>query len=251
MSGSVTLKIKDGIGSIEFYHPKGNSLPKSLLEELEAIIYKAGYDDEVNVIVLKSRGNDIFCAGASFDELMELEDETTAKEFFMGFALVIQAMIRCSKLIIVRVEGKAVGGGVGIIAAADYVLAHSNASIKLSELNLGIGPFVIAPVIEKKIGTTNLANLALNPSQWRDSDWALEKGLYNQVFDSEFDLDNAVKEKAAEFSTKNRETLTEIKRMLWAGFDQSLEDMESRAIVNGRLVMSEYTREFIRKFKAK
>ena len=251
MSSSVTFTTRDGIGTIEFYHPKGNSLPKDLLEELESTIQKAGKDETAKVLVLKSKGNDVFCAGASFDELVAIENQESGKEFFLGFARVILAMINCPKLIIARVEGKAVGGGVGIIAAADYVLALDNASVKLSELTLGIGPFVIAPVVEKKTGASAVASLTLKATEWHSAEWCLSKGLFHQVFDSEFNLDTSVTSLAMQLSEYSPEAMAGVKSMLWSGMDDVEKQMEQSAELNGKLILSDYTRNFIRKFKSK
>ena len=251
MTGSVTLRARDGIGTIEFHHPKGNSLPGDLLKELESSFKKAGENQEIRVIVLKSRGNEVFCAGASFDELVAIDNRESGKEFFMGFARVLQAMIHCPKLIIARVEGKAVGGGVGIIAASDYALALDNASVKLSELTLGIGPFVIAPVLEKKMGASALASLTVNSCEWHNAEWSLDKGLFHKVFDSEFNLDSAVSELSHQLSEYSPEAMAGVKNMLWRGMEQTAEQMEKSAALNGELVLSNYTRNFIRQFKAR
>src|SRR6478672_3568585 len=141
--GDVTVTIADGIGTIRFHHPKGNSLPGALLQRLAEAVTWVGMDPAARVIVLRSEGTGAFCAGASFDELLEINDPETGEEFFSGFAKVILAMIRAPKFVLVRVHGRTAGGGVGIAAAGDYTLAAAGASAKLSELAVGIGPFVV------------------------------------------------------------------------------------------------------------
>lgn len=251
MAGSVTVEIAHHIATIEFHHPKGNSLPGDLLSQLSEKITNAGNDDEVRVIILQSKGDGAFCAGASFDELIQLESLDEGRSFFSGFASVISAMKDCPKFIIGRIQGKAVGGGVGLIAACDYVIATQEASIKLSELNLGIGPFVIAPVVEHKIGVSALSSLTINASEWKDATWAYDKGLFNELCDSVYDLDQAVNELARKLSKSSTDAMWEIKKMLWKGTDNLKKVMTERAEISGELALSDFTRNFISEFKNK
>tara|TARA_R110000868_G_scaffold383578_13_gene650822 strand:+ start:46068 stop:46820 length:753 start_codon:yes stop_codon:yes gene_type:complete len=248
MNGSVTFTTSKQIGTIEFHHPKGNSLPKSLLHELAETITEAGNRKDITIIILKSSGNGAFCAGASFDELAEINSPEKGRRFFSGFAKVILAMKNCPTLILTRVHGKAVGGGVGIIAASDYVLANIDSAIKLSELNLGIGPFVIAPIVERKIGVSALSSLSINASVWRDANWAFKKGLYNDVFDSSIQLDEAIITLADQLSTSSPEAMKALKRILWEGMDSLEGLMNERAELSGKLAQSTFTKEFITQF---
>lgn len=250
-NGSVNLTIKNNIGTIEFYHPKGNSLPGAILRKLAQTITEAGENEEIRVVVIKSRGDGAFCAGASFDELIAIEDYDTGKKFFMGFAVVLNAMRTCPKLIIVRVHGKTVGGGVGIASAGDYTFAHENASVKLSELALGIGPFVVGPAVERKVGTSAFSAMSIDATNWYDSKFAEEKGMFNQVFDSVSDLDQAVKELATQLAESSPEAMQNLKAVLWKGTEYWDELLEQRAEISGQLVLSDFTKSFIRKFKAK
>jgi methylglutaconyl-CoA hydratase len=250
-NGAVNLSIKDNIGTIEFYHPKGNSLPGAILRELAKTITAAGENDKIQVLVIKSRGDGAFCAGASFDELIAIEDYETGKEFFMGFALVLNAMRSCPKLIIVRVHGKTVGGGVGIASAGDYTFAHENASVKLSELALGIGPFVVGPAVERKVGTSAFSAMAVDATNWYDAEFAEQKGMFNKVFDSVSDLDQAVRELAVQLAKSSPEAMRDLKAVLWKGTEDWDLLLEQRAEISGRLVLSDFTKNFIRKFKAK
>lgn len=250
-NGTVTLTIENNIGTIEFYHPKGNSLPGALLRKLAETITQTDTNDEIKVIVLKSRGDGAFCAGASFDELMAIEDYKTGKNFFMGFALVLNAMRKCSKLIIVRVHGKTVGGGVGIAAAGDYTFAETKASVKLSELALGIGPFVVGPAVERKIGKSAFSALSIDATTWHDAEWAQQKGLFNKVFSNTFDIDQAIRDLAAQLAKSSPEAMRDLKAVLWKGTDEWDMLLEQRAEVSGRLVLSDFTKDFIKKFKEK
>ncbi len=249
MAGSVKLEITNNIGVIEFFHPKSNSLPKVLLLELTSVITEAGNNPDISVLILKSAGDGAFCAGASFDELADIDSPEKGTQFFSGFAKVILAIKNCPKLILCQVQGKAVGGGVGIIAASDYTLAISSASIKLSELNLGIGPFVIAPVVERKIGTSSLSSLSIDASNWRDAKWAFDKGLYNDVFDSNSQLEEATMKLATQLSKSSPEAMKELKKVLWEGFDSLDTLLKTRADLSGKLAQSSFTKEFIKKFK--
>jgi methylglutaconyl-CoA hydratase len=247
--GSVTVKTISNITTIEFHHPKGNSLPGKLLQELADSITEAGRIDDSRVVVIRSKGEGAFCAGASFDELMAISNEEQGKQFFMGFARVINAMRSCPNLIIARVQGKTVGGGIGIAAAADYTLAHSSASVKLSELALGIGPFVVGPVVGRKIGTSAFATLSLDARNWYDADWAEQKGLYNRVMESIDALDEAVDTLAGDLASSNPDSMRELKQIMWQSTGHWSSTLEQRAEISGRLVMSKFTRAYIREFK--
>lgn len=248
-SGTVTYTHDGYIGTVEFYHPKGNSMPGELLRQLTEAITRAGVDEQNRVVVLKSRGEGAFCAGASFDELLAISDPDEGKRFFMGFANVLNAMRTCPKMIITRVQGKTVGGGVGIAAAADFTVAAADASVKLSEISLGIGPFVVGPPIGRKIGTSAFATLALDAKSWYSAEWAYEKGLFNKLVSSPQELDEAVQSLAGSLASANPEALRELKEITWQGTGHWHSTLEQRAEISGRLVLSGFTREFIEKFK--
>ena len=241
--------IKNNISFIEFYHPSHNSLPGDILQKLVNLIKNAGDNKDIKVIVLQSGGERTFCAGASFKELVNISDEDSGKTSFSGFANVINAMRICPKLIIGRIQGKTVGGGVGIIAACDYCLATKYAEIKLSELNIGIGPFVIGPVIERKIGLSSLSQISLNPSKFFTTSWAKDNGLYAEVFENISQLDLAVQAFAEELCSFNQEAVNEIKKLFWRGTDHWDTLLEEQAIISGRLVLSSFTKEKLNKFK--
>ena len=245
----VKQTIKNNISFIEFYHPSHNSLPGDILQKLVNLIKNAGDNKDIKVIVLQSGGDRTFCAGASFKELVNISDEDSGKTFFSGFANVINAMRICPKLIIGRIQGKTVGGGVGIIAACDYSLATKYAEIKLSELNIGIGPFVIGPVIERKIGLSSLSQISLNPTKFFTSSWAKDNGLYAEVFENISELDIAVQTFAEELCSYNQEAMNEIKKLFWRGTDHWGTLLEEQATISGRLVLSSFTKEKLNKFK--
>lgn len=249
-NGSIHYTAENKIGTIEFYHPKGNSLPGALLRQLAETITKAGNDKDANVIVLKSKGEGAFCAGASFDELVAIEDYDTGKNFFMGFALVLNAMRTCKKLIIARVHGKTVGGGIGIASAADYTFAHTSASIKLSELALGIGPFVVGPAVERKVGTAAFSAMAVDARTWYDAEWACNQGIFSKTFNTTEELDVAVNKLAEELAGSSPEAMSELKAVLWEGTEHWTQLLEKRAEISGRLVLSDFTKDFIKQFKS-
>lgn len=239
-------QLKPGLLEIEFYHPKHNSLPSSLLQQLKETIEQVGRDEEVEIIILKSGGNRTFCAGASFDELVAIEDFETGKAFFMGFANVINACRKCPKLIIGRVQGKAVGGGVGLASAVDYCLASTYASIKLSELNIGIGPFVIAPAVERKVGRSAMSQLALDADTFYTPAWAQQKGLYAEVHDSAEALDARVLNLANYLLQTNPEARRQLKQLFWQDCEHWDELLSERAAISGQLVLSEFTKEALK-----
>lgn len=247
-NGDVNIQIENQVATIEFYHPSSNALPGTVLRKLAETIENAGKNDDINVIVLKSGGDRAFCAGASFDELISITDYPTGKNFFMGFAIVINAMRKCPKFIICRVQGKAVGGGVGLLSAADYTLATKFSSVKLSELALGIGPFVVGPAVERKIGTSSFAQMSID-YDWYDAEWAEQRGFYANVYDDITELDNAVAEFATKMSGNSPEAMKDLKQVTWAGTEHWDTLLESRAEISGRLVLSDFTKNYIKKFK--
>ena len=246
-SGSVSSVTADGISDICFGHPKSNSLPSSVLRGLADTIAAAGSSAESRVVVLRSYGSGAFCAGASFDELTAIRDAAAGKEFFMGFAHVILAMTQCPKPIITRVQGKVVGGGVGVVAASDYPIATSNASLRLSELAVGIGPFVVGPVIERKIGPGAFGAMAID-ADWRDAEWGERHGLYARLADDASSLDKSVNDLAGRLVAANPEAVARIKRIAWSGTDNWPRLLEERAAMSGTLVLSDYTRNAIAAF---
>lgn len=245
----VNLNVENQIGTIEFFHPAHNSLPGTVLADLADTITKAGKDDSIKVIVLKSGGDRTFCAGASFNELITIDDPKTGKIFFSGFANVINAMRKCPKFIIGRIQGKTVGGGVGVASATDYCMATKYAAIKLSELNVGIGPFVVGPAVERKLGVSGMSQIAIDANTFYDAAWAKAKGLYTEVFDSVEELDRAVEEFALNLCQYNPEAMKEMKAMFWRGTEDWEELLSERAEISGRLVLSEFTKEVLKKYK--
>ena len=251
-NGSVTLDISDsGIATITFYHPAQNSLPAALLDELAEKIIGAGNDAQVRVIVLKSGGDRTFCAGASFDELLQIKDKEAGAVFFSGFAKIINACRKSSKIVIARIQGKAVGGGVGIAAAADYCLATEVASIKLSELAIGIGPFVISPAVTRKIGLPAFSQLTIRATDFQTAHWAMEKGLYNEVYPDIAALDAAVGALAEKLASYHPEALKGLKEILWEGTADWDELLAERAAISGELVLSEFTQQSLHAFLKK
>ena len=250
-SGKVETKINDGIGTISFSHPQSNSLPGGLLRLLADEITIAGNDSNIKVIVLRSDGDKAFCAGASFDELLSIDTLEKGKAFFSGFASVINAMRKAPKFILARVQGKAVGGGVGIACAADYTLAMNTASVKLSELAIGIGPFVVGPAVERKIGTSAFTDLSINATEWKDANWAKEKGMYANIYPTIDELENAVNNLAKKLSESNPEAMALLKKAFWQGTEHWDTLLKERAEMSGKLVLSDFTRHAINKFKGR
>lgn len=249
--GEVRLTIEKGIGTITFFHPAHNSLPGKLLAQLAASIEAAGTDPAISVIVLKSAGDRTFCAGASFDELAAIGNPEQGKAFFMGFANVINACRKCPKFIIGRVQGKAVGGGVGVASAVDYCFATKFASVKLSELAIGIGPFVVGPAVERKLGTSAMAQLAIDAASWRPADWAAQRGLYASVHESAEEMDAAIAALASRLAASNPEAMAELKQNFWAGTEHWDELLAERAAMSGKLVLSAFSQQAIAAFKGR
>ena len=243
--GTVATRVADGVGSVVFGHPKGNSLPGALLAELAARITALGLDPGVRVIVLRSEGTGAFCAGASFAELVAIRDRDSGTRFFMGFANLINAMRECPRLIVTRVQGKAVGGGVGIVAASDYALATTAAQVKLSELAIGIGPFVVGPVIERRVGLGNYAALGIDAATWRSAEWAHQRGLFAELREDVGALDARVTALAGQLAASNPEATAALKRVFWEGTAHWRELLPARAELSGRLVVSELAQKAI------
>lgn len=245
----VKQTIENQVGYIEFFHPAHNSLPGDVLAKLAETITEAGKNDAIKVIVLKSGGDRTFCAGASFNELININDEATGKVFFSGFANVINAMRKCPKFIIGRVQGKTVAGGVGLASATDYCMATKFAAIKLSELNIGIGPFVVGPAVQRKLGLSGMSQIAMDANTFYSAEWALNKGLFTQVFESTEALDEAVEIFAEKLCNYNPEAMAEMKKMFWKGTEDWDILLAERAAISGILVLSEFTKETLKRFK--
>jgi methylglutaconyl-CoA hydratase len=241
--------VADGVGHVEFFHPKSNSLPGVLLRELAATITQVSARPDVRVLVLASGGSGPFCAGASFDELASLTDRAQGQQFFSGFAGVILAMIRAPQFVISRVHGKAAGGAIGLIAASDFSVAVEKASAKLSELAVGIGPFVVGPVIEMKIGLASFSQMAVD-ADWRDAAWCERRGLYAKVVPDVAALDAAVSAQAAVLARSNPEAMAMMKRVFWAGTESWDALLAERAGMSGTLALSDFTRRSIAAFNA-
>lgn len=248
-NGSLYTHIENKIATIEFSHEASNSFPSELLQRLTNELDKISENKEVSVIILKSGGEKAFCAGASFDELLQIDNLEKGEKFFSGFANVINAMRKCNQLIIGRIQGKTVGGGVGLAAACDYAFATEAASIKLSELTIGIGPFVIAPAVERKMGTAALAALTIAGHEWQNAYWAKERGLYAKVYETIADMDKEVDFLAQKLASYNPEALTDMKRVLWEDFSNWDSLLYERAAISGKLVLSEFTKNALSQFK--
>lgn len=248
--GSVRTTVADGIGTVEFAHPKGNSLPAKLLNELAAAITAVGAEPAARVIVLRSAGESTFCAGASFDEFTAVATPEAGQEFFSGFSRVILAMIRAPKFVLVRVQGRAAGGAIGVIAASDYSVAVRSAQVKLSELQVGIGPFVVGVVIERKLGLAPFMNLGVH-ADWHDAEWCERHGLYSALVDDAAALDKLVLQHAVRLASSNPEAMREMKRIFWSGTEDWLERMSARAAMSGRMVLSDFTREALSRFRSR
>ena len=248
--GSVKFELVNGVGKITFFHPKGNSLPSNLLQELANLINDAGQNPEVKVIVLGSEGEKVFCAGASFDELLEIDNFDDGYKFFSGFADVINAMRKCPKFIIGRIQGKAVGGGVGLIAACDYAIAHSSAAIRLSEFAIGIGPFVIGPAVERKIEKAAFAQFAID-IEWYDAHWVYNRGLYAKMFDTHQEMDKAINKLTKLLAESSLDATAELKKMYWEGTENWDALLSERAKISGKLILSDFAKNYIRQFKNK
>ncbi len=247
----VKTHIEHGINTIEFFHPQSNSLPGKILEELAREIHFAGTHEETKVIILRSGGEKTFCSGASFDELIAIKTKEEGLHFFSGFAQVINAMRKCPKFIIGRIQGKCVGGGVGLAASVDYAIAIDKAEIKLSELAVGIGPFVVGPAVERKIGTAAFSALAIDAGTFRNAEWARKKGLFAEVHENMENLDEAVYKLANTLAHSSPDAMAEMKKIFWKGTEHWDEMLKERAAISGRLVLSDFTRNAIEKFKNK
>lgn len=248
-NGSLYTRIDGKVAHVEFGHPASNSFVSELLQRLTTTINELSENTDVSVILLKSEGDKAFCAGASFDELLAVSTIDESKTFFSGFAHVINAMRTCKKVIVGRVHGKTVGGGVGLAAACDYVYANVEASIKLSELSIGIAPLVIAPAVERKIGTAALAELSLAATEWKSAYWAQEKGLFSKVYETIDEMDKELDFFIHKLASYNPDALTDWKKVLWEGTDRWSTLLTDRAAITGKLALSDFTRNALSKFK--
>ncbi|NRT14175.1 methylglutaconyl-CoA hydratase [Flavobacterium sp. 28A] len=248
-AGSLTTTIQDQIATVQFAHPASNSFPRQLLDAVTNSLNELSTNDAVSVIILRSEGEGAFCAGASFDELLAVSNLEQGTTFFSGFANLINAMRSCSKIIVGRIHGKAVGGGVGIAAACDYAFATTKAAVKLSELAIGIGPFVIEPAVSRKIGKTAMTQMTLAAHEWKTPEWALEKGLFAKVLDDQTELDIDLAHFTNKLASYNPEALSQMKKIIWEGTDNWDVLLLERAAISGELVLSEFTKNALTQFK--
>lgn len=248
-AGTIQTSIENKIARVTFSHPASNSFPSNQLQALTDELNSLSNNDEVTVVVLQSEGTGAFCAGASFDELLAVNDLETGRQFFSGFANVINAMRSCKKIIVGRVHGKAVGGGVGLASACDYAFASEMASIKLSEIAIGIGPFVIEPAVSRKIGKSAMAEMTLAPTEWKSAQWAFNHKLYAQLFSSVVEMDETLEKFVSQLATYNPDALSEFKKVLWEGTENWDELLYERAAISGKLVLSDFTKEALNAFK--
>ena len=239
-AGRLQAKTENGVATITFSHPKSNSLPGKLLADLAHAVTRAGEDSEARVILLRSEGSGAFCAGASFAELQAIRDAEGGKRFFMGFVNLILAMIRAPKFVVTRVHGKAVGGGVGIVGASDYAIGAAGASLKLSELAVGLGPFIVGLPIQKKVGMGAFAAMSVD-ADWRSAEWGYRHGLYAELHPDAGSLDGAVTDRIETLASSNPEAMAQLKKVFWEGTEDWAEQLESRAAMSGKLVLSEFT----------
>ena len=242
---------ENGIATVEFQHPMSNSLPGAILRKLAETITELGKNETAKVIIMRSAGEKAFCAGASFDELITIDDKEDGLKFFSGFALVINAIRTCPKFVIARVQGKTVGGGVGLAAAADYAIATEGASVKLSELAVGIGPFVVGPAVERKMGLSAFSELAIDASSWREAQWAQEKGLFASTHANAEAMDQAIATLATTLSKSSPEAMKDLKEVLWQGTEHWATLLTQRAAISGRLILGDFAVNAISAFKAK
>ena len=249
--GYVKSSTHNHITSIEFFHPQSNSLPSNILNDLAKEIHSAGNDDDTRVIILRSAGDKAFCAGALYDELVSITAKEQGMEFFNGFAHIINAMRKCPQFIIARIQGKCVGGGVGLAAAADYVIALEGADIKLSELTIGIGPFVVGPAIERKIGISSFSQLAIDAALWRSADWARKKGLYAELHPTIEGMDESIQRLATHLSHSNPQAMKEMKKIFWKGTEDWDKLLSERAAISGSLILSDFAKSAIQSFKSR
>ncbi len=251
MEAFVKSSIHHGVTTIEFYHPQSNSLPGKMLEDLAQAIHAAGNDDDTKLILLRSAGEKAFCAGASFDELVAIKNKEEGLKFFSGFAHIINAMRICPKLIIGRIHGRCVGGGVGLAASVDYAIAVETAEVKLSELAVGIGPFVVGPAVERKIGMSAYSQLAIDATRWRSAEWARKRGLYAELYATVEDMDEAISRLVYLLVHSSPDAMAELKKVFWKGTEHWDKLLLERAAISGRLVLSEFTKNAIATFKIK
>ncbi len=251
MEGYVKVDHRHGITHVEFHHPQSNSLPGAILENLAQTIHRISHDGETKVIILKSAGEKVFCSGASFDELASIQSEAAGLKFFSGFANVINEMRKAPQFVIARIQGKCVGGGVGLASAADYAIAVEGAEVKLSELAVGIGPFVVGPAVERKIGLAAFSHLSIDAATWRSADWAKRKGLYAELHADAETMDDSINKLANTLCHSSPASMAELKKVFWKGTEHWDELLKERAAISGRLILSDYSKSFIEKFKAK
>jgi methylglutaconyl-CoA hydratase len=238
MQEYIKYEIKEHCAVIEFYHPAHNSMSMKLLKSMAELFDDLNDVKDIKCILLTSAGKGSFCAGANFEELKSIKNESEGLHFFSGFGNVINSMRRCTKLVIGRIHGKAVGGGVGLISACDIAFGTVNTSIRLSELAIGIGPFVIAPAVIRKTGIAAFSDLSFNPLEWKSADWAQNHGLFSKVFENTEGLDDHIKSYVDCISSFSIDAIAENKKLLWEGTENWHQLLLDRAAISGKLILN-------------
>jgi methylglutaconyl-CoA hydratase len=247
-TGFINYNIKDSVLHLEFGHPLGNSLPSNLLSGLKNSITTASTDDSIKVILLKSSGNS-FCGGASFNELVKIDNLEDATEFFMGFANLMLAIKECPKPVVAKVHGKSVGGGLGIIAASDWAIGTEKSSIRLSEISIGIGPFTIGPVLVRKIGVGNFQRLSLS-ADWIDSNWGLNSGLFQEICNSDA-LETVTESRIEHFKKLDPISFAENKKLMWSFSDITEDSLRVKASNVSKLLLNQNTQSILKSLTSK
>lgn len=250
MQPTVHTQIENSIAKIQFYNPASNACDPSMLAQMVHAFNTLSANSQVKVILLSSKGNKAFCAGASITHLSELKDMKAATDFFSGFGRLILSMKNCNKIIVTSVQGKAVGGGVGIIAASDYVIATENSGLRLSELMIGIGPLVIAPAVIRKVGVAHFSQLSLKPSTWKDAKWGAAHGLFNELVTDGDSLENVTVDYCNSLASYSAQALSALKSVLWQGTEHWEELLYENAAKTATLSLSEDAQESFKKFNS-
>lgn len=191
-SSIIVAKKTNGVARITLDRPElHNAFDDQVIKELTNAIYHIGLDDSIRILVLDATGKS-FSAGADLNWMKRMAGYSWEENYqdSLKLAGLMQALHECEKTTIAIVQGAAFGGGVGLVACCDIVLASEKAIFCLSEVKLGLIPSVISPYVVKAIGERNSKRFFATAERF-DATEAKNIQLVHKVFAHDELADNA------------------------------------------------------------
>jgi methylglutaconyl-CoA hydratase len=216
MTGYEHLEVSagDGVVTVTLDRPDvRNALSAGLITELTRCMREIAGREDVRAVILTGEG-DSFCAGADIGYMRQTASFSYEEnlEDAGRLAALFESIAECPKPVVARIKGAAIGGGVGLVAAADVSVAEEGTIFAFSEVRLGISPATIAPFVLRKIGHSHARSLFLTGERF-GAERAREIGLVHEVA-PEGELDEVVQKKIGQITSGGPESLASTKRLL-------------------------------------